>query len=537
MDFVFTWGFIIPAGILLVMYGNFRSVHAGFKKYKYPNSSSLNPVRVSDGLVWSSFDKIKHRFRKKTKHDFYIGQFRFSPKTLKECRPPYLYRKRVESTQIWLDRMDMKQTTMVWGGMKSGKSVFFTNLLSQSHCYENALVHDGGKLEMVSKFYNPLRDIVLNPYDERATIHDLLSEDTAIQKQFFKLLLSAASGEGKVNFFTTGAMEHLQNITLLVQRQNFTTAKEKWAYFIHKIDELILETQNDSQRSEGDVVATLKQVLSPFYLMNFRIQDGAETFVVEDFLKRSHGAKLYVSYPPMLTENLASLSSAFIALYTLIHLSQPDTKKKFYFYLIDEFSSYLRMLNNEDILKDQLEKLRSKGGMYCGGLQGEEEKDAISQIIDKTIQNKFYFRTDGTKTKETAIRRAGKFTYEIQNLQKEGRGLNIHKINTYSEQSTTRDVIVESDFNGLGEKHEYIAMLDTHNLYRGYTPLPPEELDFEERKNKNPGLNEEDLQRAKGYVEYKKRREFEDMLATRYEQVQNAKFQKNREKAAAKKVV
>lgn len=536
MDFLYTWNFWIPAGILLAIYGNFKSVHAGFKLYKYPNSSSINPVRVIDGIIWSSFDKIKHHYRKKTKHDFYIGQFRFSSKTLKECNPPYLYRKFVESTQIWFDRANMKLTTMVWGGMGGGKSIFFKSLLSQTWCYDNALVHDGGKLEMVSDFYNPLRDIIINPYDQRATVHNFLGEDTSIQGEYFSLLLSAASGEGKVNFFTTGAEEHLINISLLVQRQNFTTVKEKWAYFIHKLDELIIETQNDSQRSEGDVVGTLKQILRPFYLMNFRIQDGAETFIVEDFLKRSHGAKLYVSYPPKLSKYLKSSSSAFIALYTLIHLSQPDTKKRHYFYLIDEFSSYMRMLNNEELLKDQLEKLRSKGGMYCGGLQGEEEKEAIGQIIDKTIKNKFYFRTDGRKTKQALIDRAGKFTYEIQNLQKEGRGLNIHKINTYSEQATTRDVILESDFDELGEKYEYIAMVDNH-LYRGYTPLPQEELDFMERKALNPNVEDEELRRAKGFIEYEKRREFEDMLATRYEEVQNAKFQKNREKAAAKKVV
>lgn len=536
MDFLYTWDFWIPAGILLAIYGNFRGVHAGFKLYKYPNSSSINPVRVIDGIIWSSFDKIKHHYRKKTKYDFYIGQFRFSPKTLKECNPPYLYRKFVESTQIWFDRANMKLTTMVWGGMGGGKSIFFKSLLSQTWCYDNALVHDGGKLEMVSDFYNPLRDIIINPYDQRATIHNFLGEDTSIQGEYFSLLLSAASGEGKVNFFTTGAEEHLINISLLVQRQNFTTVKEKWAYFIHKLDELIMETQNDSQKSEGDVVGTLKQILRPFYLMNFRIQDGAETFIVEDFLKRSHGAKLYVSYPPKLSKYLKSSSSAFIALYTLIHLSQPDTKKRHYFYLIDEFSSYMRMLNNEELLKDQLEKLRSKGGMYCGGLQGEEEKETIGQIIDKTIKNKFYFRTDGRKTKQALIDRAGKFTYEIQNLQKEGRGWNINKINTYSEQATTRDVILESDFDELGEKFEYIAMVDNH-LYRGYTPLPQEELDFMERKALNPNAEDEDLRRAKGFIEYERRREFEDMLATRYESVQNEKFQKNKEKAAAKKVI
>ena len=536
MDFIFTWGFAIPAGILILMYGSWKKVEMGFKKYKYPNSSSLNPVRVIDGITWSSFDTIKHKFRQKTKNDFFIGYMRFSPKVLKECKPPYFYRKLfVESTQIWFDRTDMKQTTMVWGGMNSGKSTFFISLLSQSHNYENAIVHDGGKLEMVSVFYNPLRDIIINPYDERFTAHDLLSEDTAIQKQFFKLMLQAASGE-KANFFTTGAAEHLQNIALLVQKQNFATTKEKWAYFIYKIDELIYETMNDSQRSEGDVVGTLKQILSPFYLINFRIQDGAPTFIVKDFLKRSHGAKLFVSYPPMLKENLAALSSAFIALYTLIHLSQPDTKKKCYFYLIDEFSSYLRMLNNEEILKDQLEKLRSKGGMYCGGLQGEEEKDNIGQIIDKTIKNKFYFRTDGRKTKKALVERVGKVTYEIQNLNREGRGMNTHEINTYTEQQTTRELIVESDFEELGEKHEYIAMVD-NNLYRGYTPLPPEELDFLERKAANPKKEDEELRRAKGYIEYSKRREFEDMLATRYETMQNEKFKKNKEKAAAKKVI
>lgn len=536
MDFLFSWGFIIPTAILLFMYGSWRSVHGGYKKYKYPNSSSLNPVTLISGLKWTAWDKLQKKFKKRGKNDVFIGYFRFSPKVLEECNPPYFYRKYVENISIWFRLMHMKQTTMIWGGMGSGKSIFLINLLSQNHTYENAIVHDGGKGEMVSKFYNPFRDIIFNPYDERASIHDLLSEDTAIQRTFFELLMNAANSSDKKNYFTTGAMEHLQNIAYWVQKENFSTTKEKWEFFIARIDELIDETQDESQKSEKDVVGTLKQVLQPLYLMNFRIQDGAKTFTVDEFLERSHAAKLYVSYPPKLSSLIKPVSSAFVALYTLIHLSRPDTKKKFYYYIVDEFSSYLRTLNNDEVLKDQLEKLRSKGGMFVGGLQGEEEEVSISEIIDKTIKNKFYFRTDGRKTKNALIERVGQVTFEVQNHNKEGRGLNMHKTNTYSESLMTQDLIKEDDFDELGEKYEYIAMID-NILYRGYTPLPPEEIELEERKKENPDAEEEDLTRTKGYVEYSKRKEFEDSLAIRYENFQKEKFRKNREKALAKKVI
>jgi hypothetical protein len=492
--------FIMISGILYFIYRDTSKSINGFRYVKYPFSSSINPLRVVDGQIWTSTSVIKSKLNKRSEQDFFIGNFRYSPKVLKKCHMPTTFRTFNEKTKIYLQRDKLKQTTLVWGGMGSGKTVFFLNLLDQIDKYDNALIHDGGKLEMVSKLYNPMRDIIFNPYDNRATIHNLLDEDTSIQLHFFELLLKSKSGK-EINFFSTAASEHLKNISLSVNAQNFTSTKQKWNYFINRIEALVDDVANNSQsKSEKDVIATLKQVITPLQLMNFRIQRGANTFTINDFLDKNHAAKLFISYPPYLRPVVQNISSAFIALFTMVHLSRPDTKRKYHLYLIDELSSYLRMLNDTETLKDQVELLRSKGGIFIGGLQGEDDEEKYNQILDKTVHQKFYFRTDGLKTKESLIKKIGKVKYIYANKTK---NINSTKNSdkTYTLVNAETDVIKEDDFLALGDKYEYIAIVG-NILYRGYTPLTLNELDSNKR--------------AEPFVEYKYRKRFEDLLADRY---------------------
>lgn len=235
--------FIMISGILYFIYRDTSKNINGFRYIKYPFSSSINPLRVVDGKIWTSTSIIKSRLKKRSEQDFFIGNFRYSPKVLQKCHMPTLFKSFNEKTKIYIQRDKLKQTTLVWGGMGSGKTVFFLNLLDQIDKYDNALVHDGGKLEMVSKLYNPMRDIIFNPYDDRATIHNLLDEDTSIQLHFFELLLKSKSGK-EINFFSTAASDHLRNISFSTNAKNFNSTKQKWAYFIDRIEALINNIMN-----------------------------------------------------------------------------------------------------------------------------------------------------------------------------------------------------------------------------------------------------------------------------------------------------
>ncbi len=515
-DYVFTLNFMVMAIIIYFFYGDGKAKTInGFRYGQYPNTSSLNPLKVVDGKMWSTVRAIKSRLKKRNNKDFFIGYFRYTPKVIRRCNMPIFFKKKNESIEIFIKRDDLKKTTLVWGGMGSGKTIFFLNLLEQIDKYDNALIHDGGKLEMVSKLYNPIRDIIFNPYDDRATIHNLLDEDTSVQSHFFELLLKSKSGK-EINFFSSGAAEYLGNISLLTNAQSFSTIKEKWNFFINKIEELITNVMESEQRSDKDIIATLKQVLVPLQLMNFRIQMGAATFTINEFLDKNHAAKLFVSYPPALRPKVQNICSAFIALFTMVHLSRPDNKEKFHLYLIDELSSYLRMLNDTETLKDQVELLRSKGGMFIGGLQGDDEDEKYNQILDKTVNQKFYFRTDGLKTRESLIKKIGKVKYLFNSETKNGNSENMLK--SYTISNAEANSIKEDDFQALGDKFEYIAIIGDI-LYRGYTPLTQDEL--------------ENTKRAKPFIQYKHRQKFENYLAHEYDKIQKEKFQKNKENKIA----
>lgn len=510
---------IIVVVILIAIYSDYSKIEHGFRKIKYLTTSNFNPWKQLDGKKWTDTGLIKSRHG--DGKGFFLGYFRFLPKAKSQSRMPFWWRNFHEKTRIYLDSVeDLRKTTILYSGQGGGKSAFIINILEQNNLYDNALVHDGGKLEMVSKLYNPMRDIILNPYDERATIIDILNHDSSLAAEFFSLLLKSTQSE--TNFFTKGATEHFIGILHLTNSKSFENEKEKWNFFIETLEELIMSTISEKQKSEMDVIGTLKQQMTPFLLLNYRIQndENVELFSCDEFLERNQGAKLFVSYPPRLKNELKSFSAGFIHLYTLSLLSKPDTNSKTRLLIVDEMSSYLRMINDPELLKDQLELPRSKGGCFIGCLQGIDEDPKINDIISKTCKQKLYFRTDGQKTKEYLIKDVGNITFEVSKNSESG------DKTTRSKGTETKPMIKLDDFEMLGEKHEYIAQIgDT--LFRGYTPLPRTELELirrtKELQKQGKLAKDEMYTRVPGFVEYSKRKDFEDYLGERYASFQMKK--------------
>jgi len=548
--------------IVSLLYGDiFVKEKFGFKCNRFASTSSLNPSNQRDGLKWSTTRTLKREYPQSKEKDeentsFLVGFFRYSP-TMKKCKIPFWYRKYQESTGVYLTREKLITSTLLYGGMKSSKTIFFLNMLENVHAYDNAIVHDGTKLEMLAKSYNPMRDIIQNFYDDRATLHNILNEETAIQTYYFNEMLKSTAGKNDGGgFFTTGAAEHIQSIALLTNKQNFTTTKEKWAYFTLKLENLVVDSINDGQKSEMDVVGTLKQIMTPFLFINFRIQDNAETFVINEFLDRSRGAKLFVSYPAKLKSKMQGLSAAFISMYTMVHLSRPDTTNKLYLYLIDELSSYLRVMGDDtETLKDQTELLRAKGGGFIGGLQGKDEDENISKVLDKTMTQKVFFRTDGADTKDLLKVAVGKRTYSYDKYTMNTDKKIISRATSFIAEEVEKEVIQESDFSELGDKYEYVAKFGD-NLFRGYIPIPQAEqirIDKEKkiiskykklkRKDKSATLlKKEDDEIAATYknipyIKYSKMKQFEDYLAERYENYQIKRKESNISNDIAKKAL
>lgn len=552
---------LLTAGTILLYGDVFTKSKFGFRCNRFSNTSNLNPQNQTDGLKWSTTTTLKREYRKDDGIDeedksFLAGYFRYSP-DMKKCKIPWWYRKYQENTAIYLNRDQLITSTLLYGGMKSSKTVFFLNILEHSHCYENAIVHDGTKLEMLAKSYNSIRDIIFNFYDDRATIHDILSEETAIRAFYFEQMLKSTAGKNEGGgFFTTGAAEHIENIALMTAKENFTCIKEKYAFFIVKLENLIIDSLQDQQKSEGDIISTLRQIMTPFLFLNFRIQDGADTFTINKFLDKNNAAKLFVSYPAKLKSKMQGLSAAFISMYTMVHLSRPDTTNKLYLYLIDELSSYLRVMGDDtETLKDQTELLRAKGGAFIGGLQGKDEDENISKILDKTMTQKIFFRTDGSDTKELLKTAVGKRTYSYKKYTMDVSKRLVTKSTSYFEEELEKDLILESDFSELGNKYEYIAKFKDE-IFRGYVPIPETELKrisdekkvikkFENLKKKNKSkelLREEDEAIAATYknipyVPYSKMKQYEDYLAERYENYQIQRKNKNITNDIAKKAL
>jgi len=444
------------------VYGRFPIAHSSL------GGSLANPENVRRGYRWTKYSTLKNRFKKSKKNIALINNFRFDEDYAAKCKMPRSMVKWAQKTEIYLDPIKMREGVLIIGKMGSGKTEFYFNILNQDF-YTRAIIHQVKAGDFVSKFLKR-GDILFSPYDARGWLWDVMSESEGSLKTFFEIYSNAVQGNKK-DFFTA-ASERLYNEMaqkIKTQYANATSA-EKWLLLIKVVKDLFAEMETGTQNSKKDIKGTMEAIIEPLEIMAWKMQNPKQkSFTIKDFFKKKNQAKLFLDNIPEYEKSLTPLFAAFTACVSQVHTSMPDSTTDFTLYALDEYLSFMKVL--DDSSRHRLHTLiRSKGGILMPGIQYIPRDDKkLQQSLVSSAYVWLLFAGIDNETIDVVKKTIGEVEYSYQDLSINYNGNKKHK--TYSTKRAKDFLVYPELINGLADIYEHITYLPNHKfLYKGYTP-------------------------------------------------------------------
>lgn len=466
--------YILIGLYLLYTLVNFKTEH-GFVYAKYPWAhrnvwgSLPNPKEIKRGYMWTTISKLKKTFQKSDKNIVFFNYFRFDENYKLKSKMSSYFAKKAENTALYFNPLKMTEGgILIIGKQGGGKTEGYVNILKQPF-YNRAVIHQVKAGDFVEIFLTK-NDILFSLFDKRGYCWDALCEDEGIVKTFFENISNASAGDKK-DFFSASAQKLYNEIAqkTRIQCKN-ESSSVRWLHFIKNVKDLFAEMDSGSQKSKQDVKSTMEIVFPLLEILAFRMQDPKQPrFVIKDFFARKKQCKLILDNIQEHEKTLTPLFSAFVACMSQIHTSMPNSKTDFTLYALDEYLSFLKIM--EESAKTRLHTLiRSKGGIMMPAVQYMPADEDLKKLLTSSAYAWVYYSTIEDKTLDIIKNAISKvqYAYTEENESKDSKG---DKSKSYSTRHEDAELISNDLLTGLADKHEHIVFLPNHNiLYKGYTP-------------------------------------------------------------------
>lgn len=391
--------------------------------------------------------------------------------------------KHFTEAPLKISPIDFTKGSLIIGQQGAGKTEMFLSILSQNIEYtyfQRQVLHDV-KGDLTQKFYRSNRDMILNPYDNRAYVWDFFGEnDIGTVEIFFNAYMKAVQGSKK-DFFSGSAQDRYMGLIKELFFRDIPNS-EKWAQFISELNRYFETVAQLEKSSEKDIAQTMRLQLEFFKLQYFLISNGARTFSLKDFFK-SQNRSLYMLNSAEYSQTLNPYFSGFVAALTAVLVSLQDTKENLTLLLLDEYLTFLEVLPEETVT--QLHTLiRSKGGCLMAAVQYIPERSGeknIHQALLNSAYWMFIFETTDNYTIRQIQQSVGKVEYSKRHLS------NTHNSKgnrTQESRSTDRVELLDDDAFSRMNFHHITYCRSKALLYRGYTPMvniPAKNKSFEKR--------------------------------------------------------
>jgi hypothetical protein len=462
--------FVVIYFIYAFLKGNNREKHGKYY-YWFNPSSNANPLRDSilTGRTWTSISDIKHFSNKNKKKEkkVYFHDFRLDTDYKRySMMPGYLINTHQEK-KVWFDAKQLTKGVVGIGSAGSGKTEFLLNVMNQ-HFYKKSIWYSKkGDFEIY--FYRPVVDYLLNPKLEEGSIHDILSEDVEYIIVYLETLMNASLGKNQ-DYFSGAAKDKLQEIVQRIKVDSADspiTIKQKWENFITYYYEAVKEAEEGDQKSQKDVMSTVKAVIKSLKLMAYRVENGAKTFTVKEYFDDGLESRLFLSATdPELEPNLAA-TFAVLVKYQL-SLRDISTYDPHFFtaYFLDEYLSISEVVD-DTILLEISRVGRSKGMVPFKFFQSFPVKQEERLQIIANFQYLLIFsivEPESIKILKDMIKGV---KFERTKISKQGKSV------TESTETVELDLIDDNMINKLekdGYNHICFAPKE-ELLYKAYTPV------------------------------------------------------------------
>lgn len=451
--------------LLFVVYLIGAYIHLLFKKeiknnrvyYTNPSMAGSFPnyENVTGGIKWTRAKRIKSE-----EDGVLIDKFIFDKSVKNKFSLLLGWQEGRLEKDVIINPNALKKGALLIGQPGSGKTVFLESILNQ-RWWSRALIHDT-KGSLRSVFYDSRKDIINNPFDAEGSIWDLFEEARTypqIIKQVFINMLNGVLNEKGKGFFPPSVADRYIDIFYKVLVQNLDT-KKSWELFVQSCKKYFEAMMSGTQNSEKDVVSTMKLILDFFEYQNYRIQEGAKTFTIAEFIKRK-GAKLFLLNKQSYGTFLNPYFGGFITAYANVFMDvTKDNTDEYTLFLLDEYLTFLPMLD-EETLTTLHTAIRSKGGCLFPAVQYvPAHSKELEQKLLNGVDHLFVFQTADTDTIEAIKKKLGKQEHQTISETKDG----------FNKSTQTSDLLTDDILNNLGSDYTHITYISSRSiLYKGYT--------------------------------------------------------------------
>jgi len=443
--------------------------------YFWGGGSSANPSGKFwlDGHRWTNLSKLKQYSSKNKNKDLAVlmNKFRYWDDYVSMSKMPSFLRKKHEKNDIYFDATEMARGVLVVGSAGSGKTEYVNTIISQNF-YKKAVIYSK-KGDFEKYFYRPSIDILVNAKLEDGVIHDILSEDIQYIMEYLNTLMNSSIGKSQ-DYFSGSAKQKLQKFCQKIKihsDDSSVTVKNKWSMLIDFYEQAMMDAQTSEQKSEKDVMSTVRATMDMLYLCAYRIEHGARTFTVKDFFNTPENTKLFLNSTDKSMDGLLAATAAVLIKY---QLSMPDIKDVdphfLVAYFLDEYLSFANVIDDE-LLAEISRVGRSKGIVPFKFIQSFPSKEEERKELTSNVQ---YFIIFSTVEQETSIKLIinyiGKITYEYYKTNESKSGGK--KTYNTSLEKISEDILSQYMINILqNESFSHILFAPKEGLlYKGYTP-------------------------------------------------------------------
>jgi len=299
------------------------------------------------------------------------------------------------SRKVTLPRALEPRHVFVVGAAGTGKTVLLSRQIARlEKDGEKAVILDV-KGDYTSRFYDPKRDLILNPLDRRSVVWmPLLDLEDPAQADGLaaSFIPPIERSEGVEAYFRDAARDVLSSVFLVARAEGVMENRGLWEVISGGIEEVVKFlkrhplgrkglghlVKTDSNQAAG-IMSTLMQFCRVFEIM----PDG-EAVSLRSWVRKDGPGFLFLPIPPQYREALSPLLAAAVNVMLLEVLSWPDDLERRRFVFVDEMGAIQKLA----ALVEGLTTGRSKGLSLWIGIQDFGRIDALyGREIRETIWN------------------------------------------------------------------------------------------------------------------------------------------------------
>ncbi len=381
----------------------------------------------------------------------------------------------LDGHRLFVDMFEVKHL-MIDGTTGAGKSVAIRKLLRWIRARgDKAIIYDKG-CDFVSKFYDPHKDVILNPFDERCAAWNIWSD--AQEAPDFESLAAALipqHGEGDPfwvdsarTIFAATAYQMMidekhectvENLLHLILTSELSTLGEHLKGT--EASSLVSKSIEKTAISIKSVLATYIKSLRYLHGLDekspqgqrkrppFSITDWVQDETQQGFLFLSSNARQHTSLRPLISMWLAIASNAILGM-------EPDEDRRIWV-IIDEMPTLHKLPELTHIISE----VRKFGGCYLLGLQSYAQLETTyghnaARVIFDLLNTRFFFRAPSKAMATVASDDLGEQEIDISrenisygaNALRDGVSL--------GHQNKTRPVVSPAEIQGLDDLECYL---------------------------------------------------------------------------------